>query len=261
LVSDGVELGEIEFAEIRQELQTGVNDEKTKMELAATAAELAKMANSNKQLVDLMRQQKKSGAGAGGAGLFMNPMAKRRGKKVGKSSRNNKKEYAPRSVGRRKGSGANKKGSEDSHSPLTALPAEKTGLARRNSYKKHKSQDGKSFYENTETGATSWSVPDDAVILQGRDAQADASKANGKPTHKVHKSADGKVYYEHLETGATAWKLPAGAVAVDEKSEKAAKNEAARQRRSSFKGRRMSKKESFRVSDMDQSGKSLEQAF
>ena len=59
----------------------------------------------------------------------------------------------------------------------------------------------------------------------------------------------------------TTWKLPAGAVPVDAQSKKAAENEAIRQRRSSFKGRRMSAKQSFRVSDMDQFGKALEQDF
>ena len=261
-ISDGAELGEIEFAEIRHELQTGVNDERTKMELAATAAELAKMANSNKQLVDMMRQQKKAGGAAGGGGMFMNPLAKKkRGKKIGKSSRSKKKEYAPRSVGKK-----TKGHVEDVSNPLTATSAEKTGLVRKTSFKKHKSLEGKTFYENTETGQTLWAVSGDAIVLEGRDAQASAitarsGNADGKPTHRVHKSGDGKEFYEHLGTGETTWKLPAGAVPVDAQSKKAAENEAIRQRRSSFKGRRMSAKQSFRVSDMDQFGKALGQDF
>ena len=262
LVSDGVELGEIEFAEIREELQTGVNDERTKMELAATAAELAKVAKSNKQLVDMMRQQKKTGAG--GSGMFMNPLAKKRGKKIGKSSRGNKKEYAPRAVGKRKGSKASSKGVEDfENSSTAALAAEKSGLARKPSFKKHRSREGKSFYENTETGETSWSVPHDAVIMEGREEVVPVGgNVDGGATHRIHKSANGKEFYEDLKTGATTWKLPAGAFAIDATSEKAAKNEAIRKRRSSFKGqRRMSKKQSFRVSDMDKFGKSIEQEF
>merc|ERR1712072_1189117 len=99
-------------------------------------------------------------------------------------------------------------GVEDVSNPLTATSAEKTGLARKTSFKRHKSKEGKTFYENTETGETSWAVPGDAVVLEGRDAQAAAAttrsgNADGKPTHIVHKSGDGRDFYEHLGTGET----------------------------------------------------------
>ena len=144
-----------------------------------------------------------------------------------------------------------------------STPLGSSDLKRKPSFKKHKNDKGKVFYENAETGETTWSIPEGAIVMEGREARVSIALANAaagwKPTHRVHKSGDGKEFYEDLASGATTWNLPEGAVAIDAKEETAAKNEAARRRRSSFKGKRiMSKRESFRVSDMDIHGKALE---
>merc|ERR1711871_1053617 len=101
-----------------------------------------------------------------------------------------------------------------------------------------------------------------AVVVEGTNAQKSRTNIEKKATHRAHKSSDGKTFYEDLESKKTTWELPKDAVVISADEERAAKNEAVRKRRSSFKGRRrMSAKQSFRVSDMDKFGKSMEQEF
>ena len=72
-------------------------------------------------------------------------------------------------------------------------------------YTRFLTDDGTPYYVSASTKETTWTVPNNAEIVDG---EAAIAGTNSQPEYETFKTDDGRKYYRNSITGITSWELP-----------------------------------------------------
>ena len=141
--------------------------------------------------------------------------------KTGRGARNNSKK-------KKNGRGGASK--MQGQQPAAGGSGNRPSLKKRSSFRKHRTEDGQEYFEDEDTGATTWTLPESAGVVEepgevtgtnrtfavaGEDERGQEPAQLGTMTKsksfRAHKTNDGRVYFHNPADGETTWQLPEGA--------------------------------------------------
>jgi hypothetical protein len=221
---------EYEMADISNALQNNNTSKADQLRLQNLEKQMIEMNNINQTLVDLNRKNKTK--------LMDNPLHNKNVRGRGKKNKKKKKQFGGKTTTAHDDEiSAEINDIMNNSDKVSANPL----MTKRPTFKKHKTGDGKIFFESIDNpGQTSWEKPINAIILNesttaapkkkqrrlsSRELMAQANNQTSNELHvlstkrdsrfKQHTTPEGKLYFESIDIpGKVLWNLPEDGVVV-----------------------------------------------